>query len=108
MDKHTSPTAGVNGERLRPAMRILRALAHPLRLRIIRTIHEREGAANVGEIFGTLGVEQSVVSQHLRVLRQASLVKTRRDHKFIYYSLDYERIARTATALTILVDNGPE
>lgn len=105
MDKHNSPTAAVNGERLRPAMRILRALAHPLRLHIIRTIHERQGCANVGQIYTTLGVEQSIVSQHLRVLRQAELVKTRRDHKFIYYSLDYGRISRTTAALAILTED---
>ncbi|MBC7775390.1 MAG: helix-turn-helix transcriptional regulator [Phycisphaerae bacterium] len=83
-------------------MRILRALAHPLRLRIIRMIHENDGSANVGEIFEALEIEQSVASQHLRVLRQAALVKTRRDRKFIYYSLDYERIARTTSAIAVL------
>jgi len=85
-------------------MRILRALAHPLRLNIIRVIHDNDGSANVGEIFAALKIEQSVASQHLRVLRQAELVKTRRDRKFIFYTLDYERIARTTKAITILED----
>jgi ArsR family transcriptional regulator len=103
MNKHTPPTL-VSGELLRPAMRILRALAHPLRLKIIRVIHDNDGSANVGEIYMALAIEQSIASQHLRVLRQAELVKTRRDRKFIYYSLDYERIARTTQAITILED----
>lgn len=103
MNKHT-PTTLVSGELLRPAMRILRALAHPLRLRIIRVIHDNDGMANVGEIYVALEIEQSIASQHLRVLRQAELVKTRRDRKFIYYTLDYERIARTTRAITILKD----
>ncbi len=101
MNKHT-PTTLVSGEQLRPALRILRALAHPLRLSIIRVIHENEGSANVGQIFSALAIEQSIASQHLRVLRQAALVKTRRERKFIYYSLDYERIARTTKAITVL------
>ena len=104
MNKHTQPTQ-VSGELLRPAMRILRALAHPLRLQIIRVIHDNDGSANVGEIFTTLQIEQSIASQHLRVLRQAELVKTRRDRKFIYYSLDYERLARTTKAITVLDDS---
>ncbi|MFN0034014.1 MAG: ArsR/SmtB family transcription factor [Saprospiraceae bacterium] len=104
MNKHTPPTL-VKDEHLRPAVRILKALAHPLRLNIIRVIHERNGSANVGEIFSALEIEQPMASQHLRVLRQAKLVTTRRDRKFIYYSLHYERIARTTRAICIL-ENG--
>ena len=103
MNKHT-PTSQVRGDQLRPAVRILRALAHPLRLNIIRVIHANNGSANVGEIYLALDIEQSIASQHLRVLRQAELVITRRDRKFIYYSLDYERIARTNKAITVLKD----
>lgn len=101
MNKHTQPTLA-SGDQLRASMRILRALAHPLRLNIIRVIHEHDGSANVGEIYETLKIEQSIASQHLRVLRQAALVKTTRDRKFIYYALDYERIARTTRAIAIL------
>lgn len=103
MNKHVNPTP-MSGERLRPAAQILRALAHPLRLNILRVIHENNGVANVGEIYSTLNIEQSIASQHLRILRQADLVKTRRDLKFVYYSLDYERLARTAKAITFLDD----
>ncbi|MDO8366292.1 MAG: metalloregulator ArsR/SmtB family transcription factor [Saprospiraceae bacterium] len=103
MNKQT-PLSLIRGDQLRPAMRILRALAHPLRLSIIRVIHENNGAANVGEIFTALNIEQSVASQHLRVLRHAELVKTRRDRKFIFYTLDYERFARTTESLTVLKD----
>jgi len=91
-----------NEDQLRVSTRILRALAHPLRLSIIRVIHDNDGSANVGEIFAALKIEQSVASQHLRVLRQAELVKTRRDRKFVYYTLDYERIARTTSAIEVL------
>jgi ArsR family transcriptional regulator len=103
MNKHIPP-ALLRGDQLRPAVRILRALAHPLRLQIIRVIHNKEGSANVGEIFAALEIEQSIASQHLRVLRQAALVTTRRDRKFIYYSLDYDRIARTVKAITVFDD----
>ncbi len=101
MNKHTLKHP-VSSDMLRPAIRILRALAHPLRLKIIQVIHNNDGIANVGEIYMKLEIEQSIASQHLRVLRQAELVKTRRDRKFIYYSLDYERIARATKAITVL------
>jgi ArsR family transcriptional regulator len=94
----------INGDNLRPAVRAIKALAHPVRLNIIRVIHENNGSANVGEIYSALQLEQSIASQHLRVLRQAALVNTRRDRKFIYYSLDYERIARTTRAVALLRD----
>ncbi len=101
MHKQTVKLLG-NEDQLRVSTRILRALAHPLRLSIIRVIHDNDGSANVGEIFAALKIEQSVASQHLRVLRQAELVKTRRDRKFVYYTLDYERIARTTSAIEVL------
>lgn len=103
MNKHTQPTI-IRGEQLRPAVRTIRALAHPIRLKIIRVIHDNDGSANVGEIYSALDLEQSIASQHLRVLRQASLVNTRRDRKFIYYSLDYERIVKTTQAVSLLKD----
>jgi DNA-binding transcriptional ArsR family regulator len=106
MNKHTTALF-VSNDQLRIALRILRALAHPLRIRIIRTIHQnKDGVANVSEIFTALEIEQSIASQHLRVLRHADLVITRRDHKFVYYSLNYDRIARTAEAVAILKDDG--
>ncbi|MFN0213049.1 MAG: ArsR/SmtB family transcription factor [Saprospiraceae bacterium] len=101
MNKHT-PNSLYKGDQLRVSVRILRALAHPLRMSIIKVIHDKDGGANVGEIFSALKIEQSIASQHLRVLRQAGLVKTRRDRKFIYYTLDYERIIRASNAIEVL------
>jgi ArsR family transcriptional regulator, virulence genes transcriptional regulator len=71
----------------------MRALAHPLRMRMIGIIDSKPTAeACVNEIFDALQIEQSVASQHLRILRQSELVRTRRDGKFIYYSLNYARL----------------
>lgn len=98
MSKHTSPSASAsplanNDQHLRVSAGIMRALAHPLRMRMIAVIDSKsEAEACVNEIFDALQIEQSVASQHLRILRQAELVKTRRDGKFIYYSLNYNRL----------------
>lgn len=102
MNKHESNTLLSNGK-VKLASSVLRALSHPLRLKIISTIEDNGGKANVGHIFRTLKVEQSIVSQHLRILRQAKLVSTQRDQKFVYYSLEPEKLVRAANAVANLL-----
>jgi len=65
----------------------LKALGHPIRLGIALRLAQEGGtcACDFAEIFE---VSQPTVSQHLKVLREAGLVQTRRDGTQIYYSLD--------------------
>ncbi len=84
---------------------MFRALAHPLRIQICCIIDEKSTAC-VHEIYVALNIEQSVASQHLRILRQANLVYTRRKGKFIYYLLDYGKIARAYEAAGLICGNG--
>lgn len=79
----------------------MRALAHPLRIQMILYLDEQE-AACVNNIFEALEIKQAVASQHLRVLRQADLVYTQRQGKFIYYALQYERIELAAKAAHVI------
>ena len=72
---------------------IMRAIAHPLRMKIMGYI-DKNKSVNVNKIYNALGLEQSITSQHLRILRTADLVKTKREGKFIYYSLNYDKIAK--------------
>jgi ArsR family transcriptional regulator len=76
----------------------MRALAHPLRLRILAFI-DRHGTINVNKIYGALKIEQSITSQHLRILRTAGILHSERDGKFIHYSIDYSILARVAKAM---------
>jgi DNA-binding transcriptional ArsR family regulator len=62
------------------------ALADPTRARIVEALAERERTA--GEIGAFFTMTQPAVSQHLRVLREAGLVKTRRDAQRRIYSLN--------------------
>ncbi|MEN9447192.1 MAG: hypothetical protein RJA25_482 [Bacteroidota bacterium] len=80
-----------NTERIEKAAELLKAVAHHLRLKIIKMIHEKK-EVNVNIIYNTLKIEQSITSQHLKVLRGVDVVHTRRDGKKIYYSLNYERL----------------
>jgi DNA-binding transcriptional ArsR family regulator len=77
--------------RLKKSAMILRALNHKLRQQLIKLIDEHQ-KITVTEIYVSLRLEQSVVSQHLAILRRANIVLTKREGKFIYYSLNYGRI----------------
>ena len=85
-------------EKLRTSSNIFRALAHPLRMRMVGVIWSKD-AMCVNEIFETLGIEQSLASQHLRILRQADLVTTHRQGKFVYYAMDRDRMLTVRRAL---------
>lgn len=54
--------------------RLARALGHPARVRILRTL-VRRASCICGEMVGELGLAQSTVSQHLKVLKQAGLIR---------------------------------
>ena len=88
----------INGEKLQESSDILRALAHPLRMRILEFI-DKNKTINVNKIYNTLKLEQSITSQHLRILRSAGIVITKRDGKFIHYSLDYSKISTVLKAV---------
>jgi len=76
---------------LKKADIIIRSLNHKLRLQIIRLLQDK-GEMTVTEIYSKLKLEQSVASQHLAIMRRAAIVNTRRDGKFIYYTLNPSRI----------------
>jgi len=78
---------------LRKAVLVLRAVNHKLRQRII-TLLEDSDTMTVTDIYIKLRLEQSVASQHLAILRRAGVVLTERQGKFIYYSLDKDRLAQ--------------
>ena len=77
--------------RLKKSAMILRALNHKLRQLLIKLIDEQQ-KITVTEIYVNLRLEQSVVSQHLAILRRAGIVITQREGKFIFYSLNYKRL----------------
>lgn len=60
------------------------------RIRIMTVLLERE--LSVGEISEKVAMSQSAVSHQLNILRRSKLVKTRREGKSVYYSLDDEHV----------------
>ena len=88
----------INQDKLNKAASILRALAHPLRMRLLEFIDQND-IVHVNKIYNTLNLEQSITSQHLRILRQDDLVLTRRDGKFIYYTVNHKKVAQAVKAV---------
>ena len=62
------------------------ALSEPLRLQVLELLRERELC--VCELCEYLGVAQSKLSFHLKILKEAELVRTRQQGRWIYYSLN--------------------
>lgn len=81
---------------LRKAALVLRAVNHKLRQRIIDLLDENK-SMTVTDIYVKLRLEQSVASQHLAILRRAGVVRTDRQGKFIFYSLDKERLGQISS-----------
>lgn len=78
-----------------------KTLAHPLRIRVLELLSEREYA--VSELLAELGVEPANLSQQLAVLRRAGLVTARKEGSSAYYSLTSQRVSELlAVARSIL------
>ncbi len=67
----------------------LKAMSHPLRLKILCAVGEKELA--VQDIVDRVGTTQSNVSQHLAKLRDKEILASRRDANRIYYRVKDER-----------------
>lgn len=85
-------------EKLSYSCELMRALAHPLRLKILEYI-DGHGVINVNKIYHTLKIEQSITSQHLRILRLAGVVDAERDGKYMKYSINYEIVKKAEFAV---------
>lgn len=87
-----------NNEKLRYSAELMRALAHPLRLRILEFIDEHE-ITQVNKIYNSLGIEQSICSQHLKTLKLAGVLSCEKDGKYMRYSINYEVVERAKVAV---------
>ena len=84
---------------------IFKALSDPTRLRLIKLLNDcppgvcQGGPLCVNALAHQLGVSQSAVSQHLRVLKQAGLVRGSRNGNFMHYSVDTVGLQKYRAAL---------
>ena len=88
----------VNNKNLDAASSVMRAITHPIRLRLIGFIDQNK-RINVNKIYKSLKMEQSVASQHLRILREVKLVLAERKGKFIFYTVNYKKLEGIVAAI---------
>lgn len=93
----------VNLLNIKKAALVLRAINHKLRQQMLKQIDDH-GRITVTELYVKLRLEQSVASQHLAILRKAGFVKTERDGKFIYYSVNGARLQEVNELVSNLLD----
>ncbi len=76
-------------EHIELASRALKAMAHPLRLKILCVLGNQE--VSVQHIVDCVGTSQSNISQHLAILRDKGVLRARKDANRVYYRIGDER-----------------
>ncbi|HBC87181.1 MAG TPA: transcriptional regulator [Lentisphaeria bacterium] len=76
---------------------MLKALAHPVRLKMAEGLVSNE--CNVNKIVSKLGLPQSTISQHLSILRSRGIVKARKEGLKTCYKVDNPKVAEIVKIL---------
>lgn len=79
-------------EDIERASRSLKAMSHPLRLKILCTLGDQE--VSVQEIVRHVGTSQSNISQHLAILRDKGILASRKDANRVFYRVGDSRTLR--------------
>ena len=88
----TDPTLMTREEDISRASRSLKAMSHPLRLKILCTLGDQE--VSVQDIVDAVGTSQSNISQHLAILRDKGILASRKDANKVYYRVGDTRTLR--------------
>ena len=72
-------------EDIQQAAQAIKAIAHPLRLKILCVLGDQE--ISVQDIVEQVGTSQSNISQHLAILRDKGVLATRKDANRVYYRI---------------------
>ena len=91
----------ISDARVREAVVVFKALADPVRLRIVSIITtQHDGEACVCQLVSAFSLSQPTISHHLRVLREAKVLDAERRGTWIYYSV----VPGTLAWVTALLD----
>jgi len=82
----------IDDEKLRLAAETLKAVAHPVRLRIIEILEK--GEKSVTQICAKLGTKQSLTSQQLNRMKDKGVLNSRREGNLVYYSIANPRVIK--------------
>ena len=94
----------IDKEEIKKASTLFRAINHPLRKQILKLLDEKQ-QATVTEIYVGLGLEQSVASQHLKILRKAGIVETQRKGRAILYKPNYDNLTKLEKIVSEIVSD---
>jgi ArsR family transcriptional regulator len=81
--------------------KLAKALGHPARVRILRMLSRKQSSV-CSQIVGELPLAQSTVSEHLRILKDAGLIRSNQDGTRVGYCIDNNALRRLK-ALTVLI-----
>lgn len=76
-------------EDIEQAAQAIKAMAHPLRLKILCVLGEQE--VSVQDIVERVGTSQSNISQHLAILRDKGVLASRKESNFVFYRINNPR-----------------
>src|SRR6056300_948202 len=85
----SDPDLMTREEDISRASRSLKAMSHPLRLKILCTLGDQE--VSVQDIVDAVGTSQSNISQHLAILRDKGILASRKDANRVYYKVGDNR-----------------
>ncbi|HBI04934.1 MAG TPA: transcriptional regulator [Paenibacillaceae bacterium] len=78
--------------------RLCKAIGHPVRLKILDHLSKQDGYY-CGDLVGLVGLAQSTVSHHLKILKDAGLVITEEKGTFVCYRVNREQILKLSKLL---------
>ncbi|HWR50391.1 MAG TPA: metalloregulator ArsR/SmtB family transcription factor [Bryobacteraceae bacterium] len=81
--------------------RLAKAIGHPVRVRILRMLSQKE-ARVCSQIVGELPLAQSTVSEHLRILKEAGLVRSSQDGPRVGYCINYNALRKLKALVAII------
>lgn len=81
------------------AAALFKALADPTRLRILRAISSVNELCECN-IVPTFGLSQPTISYHLKILREAGLVRSERRGQWVYHTVDHKKVLSAVSNLT--------
>jgi|YNPMSStandDraft_1061717.scaffolds.fasta_scaffold00111_20 DNA-binding transcriptional ArsR family regulator len=91
MEQNNDISFLLNIEALNEAAEMLKAMAHPVRIAILKLLSNGK-PLTVSEIHEILNIEQSTTSHHLSIMKTRNIVCSKRKGKNIYYTISHERI----------------
>lgn len=88
-----------NEEDINLAARSMKAMAHPLRLKILCLLSSSTAEVSVHEIVTNVGTSQSNISQHLSILRDKGILTARKDANKVFYQVSDPKITKLISLL---------